>query len=410
MSLVVEILSRVCGQRVEPEEYVEVAIDVALGHDVSSQIAIDVMTQISDYIWDRNKMIICMDHFVPAPNAHTANQQKFYREWAKKQDVQFFDCGRGVCHQVAFEEKIVRPGNIIVGADSHTCTNGAVGCLSISIGSTELGVVMATGKLWLMVPKTIMIRLEGELPANVFSKDLAMHILRELSSHNPDYKSVEFTGAGVKTLTLSDRLTICNMIAESGAKTAIFDADETACAYFNIENSGIIHSDGRAECYLTVNLNEVEPLIAVPFSPLNIQTLRSQCGLKVHQAYLGSCTNGRLEDLRVAADVLRGKTIHEDVRLLVNPASKKVFEQAISEGIIQDLVSAGAQITGWSCGACFGGHLGLLGDGERCISSTNRNFPGRMGAVGSEVYLASPATVAASALMGRIADLKEGKG
>ena len=407
MSLATCILSKACGYDVVPGEFVEVSADIALGHDVTSPIAIKEMEQIAEKVWERDKVVICMDHFVPAPNVNTAKQQKFIREWARKQELKyFFDAGCGVCHQILIDKGIAKPGTVLVGADSHTCSSGAMGCLSISIGSTELGVVMATGKIWLMVPETILINVKGAMPAWTTGKDLALHLLGVLADFNSDYKVIEFAGEGIGKLSISDRITICNMMAESGAKAALFAPDEEVYSFLRGKNVNFetVHSDGKAEYEIDLDLSKIEPMISVPFSPTNVKPITEIERLTIDQAHLGSCTNGRLEDLTAAASILKGKKINDNVRFLVSPASREVFQKALKEGTIDILVEAGAQIVGWSCGACFGGHLGILAEGERCIASTNRNFPGRMGHVGSEVYLSSPYTVAASALTGKITD------
>lgn len=406
MSLAERIISKALGRVVSPGDFVEVGVDLALGHDVTAPLAIKVMEGITDQVWDRHKVAFVMDHFVPAPTANAAQQQKLIRQWVEKQGIErFFDAGRGVCHQVILEEGLVSPGSIVAGADSHTCSCGAFGTLGISVGSTELGVIMATGKIWLMVPGTIQVKLTGKLPSWATAKDLALYLLAALAPYEPDYKVVEFAGDGVANLTLADRITLSNMMAESGAKTAVFEPDDLVHYYLKDKNDKYnpVYSDGKAEESLEIDLAKIEPMVAVPYSPSNVRPAAS-LDIPIDQAYLGSCTNGRLEDLRAAAAILKGRCIQPGVRFLVCPASRQVFQEALHEGIVDILVEAGAQFVGWSCGACFGGHLGLLAAKERCISSTNRNFPARMGHVSSEVYLASPSTVAASALYGRITD------
>lgn len=406
LSLALRIISKALSRLVSPGEFAEVGVDLVLGHDVSTPLAIKVMEDITDAVWDRHKIAIVMDHFVPAPTANAAQQHKLLREWVGTQGINsFFDVGRGVCHQVILEEGLISPGLIVAGADSHTCSCGAFGALGVSVGSTELGVIMATGKMWIMVPETIRVKLLGRLPSWSTGKDLALHLLQILTSYNPDYKVVEFAGEGVTNLTLSDRITISNMMAESGAKTAIFEPDEQVYFYLKDKNDKYepIYSDGKAEETLEIDLGRIKPMVAVPYSPNNVKPADS-LGVIIDQAYLGSCTNGRLEDLRAVAAILKGRRVHPRVRFLISPASRQVFQEALHEGIIDVLVEAGAQFVGWSCGACFGGHLGLLADGERCISSTNRNFLARMGSASSEVYLASPNTVAASAVFGKIVD------
>ena len=272
LSLAVKIISRAWGADVAPGDFVEIGVDVALGHDVTAPLAIKVMEGITDQVWGPGKGCLIMDHFVPAPTENTARQQKIIRDWAKQQGIKhFFEAGRGVCHQVIIEEGLVSPGLIIAGADSHTCSSGALGALGISIGSTELGVIMATGKLWLMVPETIQVNLCGRLPSWSSSKDLALYLLSVLASFDTDYKVVEFKGSGIEELTLADRITLCNMMAEAGAKTAIFEPDDKVDEYLKDKAGGNyepIYSDGKAEASITVDMSEVEPMIAVPFSRL----------------------------------------------------------------------------------------------------------------------------------------------
>lgn len=409
MSIAVNILSRACGREVRAGDFLEIKVDYALGHDLSTPLGIKVMEGIAGKVWDPGKMVLVFDHYVPAPNAQVAMQQKLLRQWAGKQGLRhFYDAGCGVCHQVVIEEGIASPGLIIAGADSHTCSCGALGALGVSVGSTELGVIMATGSIWLMVPETIQINLLGSLFPGVSGKDLALYLLRELASLDADYKAIEFIGEGASSLSISDRVTVCNMMAEAGAKTAIFQPDEKVESYLYQKNFGKyepIYADGKAEQYLQIDLAMIEPMVAIPYSPILARPV-STVDLTVDQAYLGSCTNGRIEDLRIAADILKGKRINCGVRLLINPASRSVFQEALQEGLVEILTEAGAQFVGCSCGACFGGHLGLLAEGERCISTSNRNFPARMGHAKSEVYLASPATVAASALYGKMTDAR----
>jgi len=388
MSLVLKIISQACNKSLKAGDFAEIPLDYALAHDVTAPQAINVMKDICENVWDTSRVVLVQDHFVPAPTTKAAEQQKFIRDWAKNQKIQhYYEVGSGVCHQVMIEEVLVRSGLIIAGADSHTCTAGATGSFAFSVGSTELGVILATGRIWFKVPETIRVELNGRISRYVTGKDIALYLLNKIN--DADYKVIEFAGNAVKSLSLNERATICNLMAETGAKSAIFPTD--------------IESDNGAEHYVNVDLSNIEPMVAKPFSPCNISPVK-EVFEHIDQAYLGSCTNGRIEDLREAASLLRGKKIDPNVRLLVSPASRKVYMQAAKEGLLYDLTEAGAQVLGCSCGACFGGHMGLLSDNEVCISSSNRNFPGRMGDAGSRVYLASPATVAASAIMGKITD------
>jgi len=389
MSKALQIISKSCGHEVRPGEFIMLKPDYLLGHDAGIAPAIPILNELGGDLYDPSRIIVVMDHFVPAPSEEIAKYHKSIRAWIGKKGINnFFEVGCGVCHQVLLDEGFAAPGKIIAGADSHTPTCGAVGALGIAIGVTELAVAMTTGEIWIMVPDTIYFNLHGVLPSGSTAKDLALHIIKSIKdlSIQVNYKSVEFIGAGLNTLSVGDRATLCNMMAEAGVKTALISPDE-----------------GDIAGSYDICLDDISPLVAVPYSPENVESV-SEVDVSIDQAYLGSCTNGRIEDLRTAATILEGKKIHPDVRMLVSPASNKVFRQAVNEGLVDVLADAGAMFIGCACGACFGAHMGLLAEGGRCISSTNRNFPARMGHAKSEVYLASPATVAASAITGKITD------
>lgn len=414
MALADSMLSGLYGREVRPGEFIEIEPDILLGHDAGMPLAVSVVQEIGGMVHDPSKIVMVMDHFVPAPNDVTAKYQKIIRGWARKLGIRhYYEVGRGVCHQIVLEEGLALPGRVIAGADSHTLTCGALGALGISVGVTELGVTIATGKLWLKVPETLFFRVDGIMPQGVGSKDLSLYILKFIYDRKipVDYKVVEFTGTGISGLTVGDRAVLCNMMAEAGVKSALVRPDQGVRDY--LESLGLSESAGRETVFAgaeditgdvyDIYLGDLTPLVAVPHSPQSVKPVR-EVDVPIDQAYLGSCTNGRIEDLRVAAAILKGRKVHRGVRMLISPASARTMQQAVKEGLIETFLEAGATITGCWCGACFGGHMGLLAEGERCISSTNRNFPARMGHAGSEVYLAGPATVAASAVAGRITD------
>ncbi|MDR1396928.1 MAG: 3-isopropylmalate dehydratase large subunit [Desulfarculales bacterium] len=395
MSAVTAIIAKSLGRGVEVGEFAEVPVHLAFGHDVSAPIGVRTFNELGTPIWDPERVVIIFDHFVPPSAPAAANEQQMLRQWVKQQGIKnFYDGDNGVCHQILIEKQLVKPGEILVGADSHTCSSGAVGCLGIGVGSTELAAAMATGRVWMKVPETIKVRLQGKLRAPASAKDAALVLLGMLREHPVDYRVIEFSGDG--TLTLPERITMANLMSEGGAKSALFTDDFPS--HLTYDDRGVVLN-------LMLDLDSVTPMLAMPYSPDNVIAVdRLTDTVAVQQAYIGSCTNGRLEDLSIAAGILQGKRVHPGTRLIVAPASSSVLIQAIEQGIITSLLSAGAILAPAACGACFGGHIGLLGDGEVCISSTNRNFKGRMGSGSSQVYLASPATVAVSALRGVISD------
>lgn len=353
------------------------------------------------------------DHFVPNKDVASAEQAKILRNYVRRHGlVHYYEIGRGgVCHQVMIEDGFAAPGRLIIGADSHTCTYGALGAFSTGVGSTDAAAAMATGQLWFKVPETQKFVINGTLKRYVTGKDIILHIIGDIGVSGSLYRSQEFYGTTIKYLCLSDRLAIANMAIEAGADAGIIPPDDKVFDFLNeqIRVRGeykAVYAEGNDEDYEEVfeyDAGEIVPTVAKPFSPANIAPA-SDLDVTIDQAYLGSCTNGRIEDLRVAAEILDGRTVNPDVRMIVVPASDKVFRQAIEEGSIQTFLKAGAFVCGATCGACLGGYMGVLAAGERCVSTTNRNFIGRMGHKDSEVYLASPAVVAASAVKGRIID------
>jgi len=355
---------------------------------------------------------IFMDHAAPSPNREQANDHLFLRKFAAETGCQLFEVGQGVCHQIVAEQ-FACPGDVIVGADSHTVTGGALGAFATGMGSSDVAIAMALGKNWFRVPETFKINATGRFPRAVGVKDLILYLIGKIGADGANYKALEFTGPAVARMTMSQRLTIANMAVEAGAKVGLFPSDEVTRAYLEGQNRGEKYrplqpdTDAVYEKVIEINAGQLVPMVAKPHTVDNVATAAELKGTKVQQVFIGTCTNGRLEDLATAARFLKGKQKHRDVRLLVAPASRAVMEAAMRTGYIQTLVKAGAIILPAGCAACLGVHQGVLGDGEACLSTANRNFKGRMGNPDSFIYLASPATAAASALTGEITDPRE---
>ena len=396
-------------------EIVECAVDYIMVNDITGVPAFEVFEELGreDEI-RREKVVVVQDHYVPNKDVASAEQAKALREYARRYRIEhYYDIGRGgVCHQVMIEDGFAAPGRLIIGADSHTCSYGALGAFSTGVGSTEAAAAMATGRLWFKVPETQKFVITGTLKRYVMGKDIILHVIGDIGVSGSLYKAQEFYGTAIESLSISDRITISNMAIEAGAKAGIIPPDEKVFEFLNGRVRGeynAVYADGNEGDYEEVfeyDAAEIVPTVAKPFLPENTAPA-SELDVLIDQAYLGSCTNGRIEDLRVAAKLLKGKEVNPEVRMIVVPASEKVFRQAIEEGLIQTFLNAGAFVCGPTCGACLGGHMGVLAQGERCVSTTNRNFIGRMGHKDSEVYLANPAVVAASAITGRITDPTE---
>ncbi len=395
-----EILARASGKdRVSTGEYVVAQVDAMMMHDI---FAADVLSMLESAgirrLHDASKVTVVFDHMVPSPSVSSSSHQAKARELIRHYGIDaFFEIGRGICHQVMIEENRVAPGQLVVGTDSHTTTYGALGVASSGIGSSEMAYTLATGQLWFKVPESISVVLEGKFSYGVTAKDLILKLMKVIGSAEAQYRSVEFGGPSVGELDLADRMTVSNMGVEMGAKFTIFP-------------EGPIRTVKQGASYVashTVSLGSLAPQIAVPHHVENVVDVDEVVGIPLDQVFIGSCTNGRLKDLRLAASVLKGRHIAKGVRLIVTPASAQVMEAAAREGIIEDLVSAGAYVGGAGCGPCFGGHMGLLAPGERCLGTHNRNFRGRMGSGDAEIYLGSPLTAAVSALAGAIADPRE---
>lgn len=394
------ILAKAAGVgRVEPGEYVVAEVDAMMMHDIFAADVLGLLERVGiQKLHSPERATVIFDHMVPAPSVAAAEHQAAARRLVQHYGIgAFFEIGRGICHQVMVEEGRVGPGDLVVGTDSHTTTYGALGAAGCGIGSSEMAYALATGKLWFKVPETVLVVIEGRLRPMVSAKDLVLFLMREVGSGEAQYRSVEHGGPGVDTLSLAERMTIANMGVEMGAKFSLFPAGEVQVAL-----PGATYAATH-----TVDLDTLSPQVAVPHHVENVVDVGEVAGLHLDQVFLGSCTNGRLEDLRQAAEILRGRTIARGLRMIVTPASSVVYREAAEEGILGDLAAAGAIVEGPGCGPCFGGHLGLLAPGERCLGTHNRNFKGRMGSPEAEIYLASPATAAASALAGMIVDPRE---
>ncbi len=408
-----KILAKHAGkQKVKLGELINVDIDIIMCHDVTTPPAIDMLKKKGiKKVFNPNKVIVTPDHFVPNKDIKSAQLAKRLKEWVKSCNIKnYYEVGRhGICHALLPEQGHILPGELIIGADSHTCTYGAFGAFSTGVGSTDLAAALATGKLWFKVPETIKFIINGKLPKGVYSKDIILHIISDIGVDGALYKAMEFTGSTIKQLSVEARMTIANMAIEAGAKSGIMEADDKVIEYVKKRTNKkfeIIKSDKEAK-YNEVkeyDVSKLEPIVAFPHLPSNGKPISKVKGIKIDQAYLGSCTNGRIEDLRIAAEIIKGRKIAKDTRMIVVPATTEIWKQANKEGLLDIFMDFGAAVSTPTCGACLGGYMGILAEGERCISSTNRNFVGRMGHPKSEVYLASPATVAASAIEGKIAD------
>ncbi len=397
---------------VRPGQLIMADLDLVLGNDITAPVAIQEFAKFGvDKVFDTSKIALVPDHFTPNKDIKAAQQCKMMREFAHAKNIEhYFEIGQmGIEHALLPEQGLVGAGELIIGADSHTCTYGALGAFSTGVGSTDMAGAMATGKAWFKVPSALRFNLTGKLPPWVSGKDLILHIIGMIGVDGALYKSMEFTGDGVASLTIDDRFTMCNMAIEAGAKNGIFGVDEVALAYLadHCTRKPIIFeadSDAEYEETYTIDLSSLRPTVAFPHLPENTRTIDEVGEVKIDQVVIGSCTNGRISDLRVAAKILAGKKVNPEVRTIVFPATQEIYLQAMDEGLLKIFVQAGAVVSTPTCGPCLGGHMGILAEGERAVATTNRNFVGRMGHVKSEVYLASPAVAAASALTGFISN------
>ncbi len=409
-----KILARASGKKeVKAGEIVDANIDLAMSHDNTTLVSEIFKEMDKKNVWNSQRIVIVLDHRTPANTIKTAENHKLIREFVKKQNIKnLFDVGEGICHQVLPEKGFVHPGMLIVGTDSHTTTYGAFGAFATGIGATDMAAVWSTGKIWLKVPKTLGFDISGELSKYVMSKDVILYLIGKIGADGANYKACEFYGDTIENMSIDSRMCISNQAMEAGAKAAIIPPDKKILDYLKLrtkESFEMIHSDKDAEYEKTFDFDvtDTEPQVACPDKVDNVKPVSKVTGVKINQAVLGSCTNGRLEDFAIASDILKGKTISKNVRMIVVPASRSVYLEAIKGGYIEIFLKAGAIIVNPGCGPCLGLHQGVLADGECVISSTNRNFKGRMGASGAEIYLGSPATVAASAVKGEIKDPRD---
>jgi 3-isopropylmalate/(R)-2-methylmalate dehydratase large subunit len=396
---------------VKPGQLINAKLDLVFGNDVTSPVAISEFRKIGiNEVFDKRKVAIIPDHFTPNKDIKSAEQAKFIKEFAREMELEYyFEIGQmGVEHALIPEQGLAVPGDLIIGADSHTCTYGALGAFSTGVGSTDMAAGMATGEGWFKVPEAIRFVLTGKLQKWVCGKDVILHIIGKIGVDGALYKSMEFTGEGLKKLSMDDRFTMANMAIEAGAKNGIFEVDEKTLEYVKEHSTKpykIYKADPDAqytEVY-EIDLSQIKPTVAFPHLPENTRTIDEVGEIKIDQVVIGSCTNGRIEDMRMAAKVLKGRKVHKDVRCIIIPATQKIWKQSMQEGLFEIFIDAGAAVSTPTCGPCLGGHMGILAKGERAVSTTNRNFVGRMGHPESEVYLASPAVAAASAVAGKIA-------
>lgn len=413
MTMTQKILAAHAGlDHVEAGQLIEAELDLVLGNDITSPVAIHEMDKMkADTVFHKDKIALVMDHFIPNKDIKSAEHCKCVREFACRHEISnYFDVGEmGIEHALLPEKGLTVAGDVIIGADSHTCTYGALGAFSTGVGSTDMAAGMVTGKAWFKVPSAIRFNLTGKPKKWVSGKDVILHIIGMIGVDGALYKSMEFTGDGIKNLSMDDRFTIANMAIEAGGKNGIFPVDDQTEAYMkehSMRSYKVYEADEDAvyEAEYTIDLSKLEPTVAFPHLPENTKTMNEiSQEIVIDQAVIGSCTNGRIEDLRTAAEILKGRKVKKGVRCIIIPATQSVYLQAMEEGLLKIFIEAGAVVSTPTCGPCLGGYMGILAAGERCISTTNRNFVGRMGHVESEIYLASPAVAAASAVMGKIA-------
>lgn len=418
MTMTQKILAAHAGvDHVEVGQLIRANLDMVLANDITGPVAINEFEKAEfDHVFDKSKVSLVMDHFTPNKDIKSAEQCKQCRTFAKRFDLDnFYDVGNmGIEHALLPEKGLVAAGDAIIGADSHTCTYGALGAFSTGVGSTDLAAGMATGQAWFKIPSALKFELKGSLPENVSGKDVILHIIGMIGVDGALYKSMEFTGEGVKSLSMDDRLCITNMAIEAGAKNGIFPVDEITEEYMK----GRINrpwkkyeadADAVYDEVYTIDLSALKPTVSFPHLPENTKTIDEVGDIPIQQVVIGSCTNGRLSDMRIAAEILKGRHIHPDVRGIIIPATQEIYKDCIKLGYLDIFIDAGCVVSTPTCGPCLGGHMGILAAGERCVATTNRNFVGRMGHVDSEVYLASPAVAAASAIAGKISGPKGGR-
>ena len=411
MTMTQKILAAHAGlDRVEAGQLIEASLDMVLGNDITSPVAINEMQKMKKQtVFDRDKIALVMDHFIPNKDIKSAENCKCCRDFAREHEItNYFDVGAmGIEHALLPEKGLVTAGEAVIGADSHTCTYGALGAFSTGVGSTDMAAAMATGKAWFKVPSALKFVLTGKPSKWVSGKDVILHIIGMIGVDGALYRSMEFSGDGVAHLSMDDRFTICNMAIEAGGKNGIFPVDEKTIEYIKEHGNRpytVYEPDEDAvyEAEYTIDLSDLKPTVAFPHLPENTKEVGAFGEIKIDQAVIGSCTNGRIQDIRQAAQIMKGRKVAKDVRCIVIPATQAIYLQAMREGLLEIFIEAGAVVSTPTCGPCLGGYMGILAAGERCVSTTNRNFVGRMGHVESEVYLASPAVAAASAITGKI--------
>jgi 3-isopropylmalate/(R)-2-methylmalate dehydratase large subunit len=397
-------------KKVSPGEFINARLDVVLGNDITAPIAIKEFLKLGlSRVYDPKKIVMVLDHFMPSRDIASAEIAKMMREFNQEQKVVFFEIGKaGIEHVLLPEQGIVLPGQVVIGGDSHTCTYGALGAFATGVGSTDMAAAFATGDLWMKVPPTIKFVYHGNLGRWVGGKDLILHTIGDIGVDGALYSAMEFTGEAIDALPMDGRFTMANMAVEAGGKAGLFHVDNKTQLYIKSRaqhSYNVYEPDPDAEYARVVeyDIEGLEPQVAFPHSPANARPVSQAGNIEINQAVIGSCTNGRLDDLKVAAQIMKGKKVHNKVRCIVIPGSQQVYADALSERLIEIFIEAGAAVSTPTCGPCFGGHTGVLAEGERCVSTTNRNFVGRMGHPKSEVYLANPAVAAASAVAGRIA-------
>jgi len=410
-----KILSNHAGRSLRAGDIAVCDVDFCFGQDGTSSIIIDSFKKLGvEKVFDKSKFCMVIDHSAPSPNIGVSEIHKKMRQFAGSFDVGLYDIGCGVCHQLIPQHGRITCGDLVIGADSHTCTYGAINVFSTGVGSTDLAITLASGKNWFRVPETIRVMVKGELPKGVYSKDIILHIIKDIGSNGATYKAVEFYGPAIASLSVDARLTISNMAVEMGAKIGIMEADKKVLKWVSQRTRRELRPaapdlDARYSAVKEYDVSKLSPQVAKPHAVDNVCNVEDLAGMKIDQAYLGTCTNGRFEDLEVAAKILKGKTIHPDVKFIVAPASREIYVEAIKKGIIDIMIRSGAAVVGPGCGPCVGTHNGVLADNDVAISTANRNFKGRMGNPNAFIYLASPATVAASAISGKVSDPRDYK-
>ena len=411
MTMTEKILAAHCGkQAVAPGDFIMADVDLCMGNDITAPLAIKELETWGLPVWNKDKIALVPSHYAPAKDIKSANMVKIMREFSRAHGItHFFEIGAsGIAHILLTQKGLTVPGEVMIGADSHSCTYGGLGLFSTGVGSTDLAAVMATGQIWLKVPESMKFVYFGAPSKWVTSKDMILQVIGLISVEGANYRAMEHTGEAIKHLSVDARLTLCNMAIEAGAKNGICEVDDVTLEYVKKRSTKpytVVRSDPDATYVKTVEIDvsKLEPLVACHPSPDNVKPVRALHGFRVDQVFIGSCTNGRSEDLRSAAGIMKGRKVHSDLRVIVIPATPEVYKDALREGLIEIFMDAGCTVNTSTCGPCLGGHTGVLGDGERCLSTSNRNFLGRMGSTKSEVYLASPAVAAATAVLGSIA-------